>query len=129
MPSAAPRMRSQSHRQVRKSVLSPTSHSSAQQTFNRGAAVPEHERRPGTGVFRGWPDRKHDNGSIALPRYLRYRTEYSFHLQRKNDCVAYSLTRQLNKAELERGQRERSSNPDSVDLVLRARASELRGTH
>jgi TolB-like protein/Tfp pilus assembly protein PilF len=41
--------------------------------------------------------------------------------------VAYSLTRQLNKAELERGQRERSSNPDSVDLVLRARASG--GTH
>jgi adenylate cyclase len=41
--------------------------------------------------------------------------------------VAYSLTRQLNKAELERGQRERSSNPDSVDLVLRARA--LGGTH
>jgi TolB-like protein/class 3 adenylate cyclase/Tfp pilus assembly protein PilF len=43
--------------------------------------------------------------------------------------VAYSLTRQLNKAELERGQRERSTNPDSVDLVLRARASELAGTH
>ena len=43
--------------------------------------------------------------------------------------VAYSLTRQLNKAELERGQRERSSNPDSVDLVLRARASEFGGTH
>jgi len=43
--------------------------------------------------------------------------------------VAYSLTRQLNKAELERGQRERSGNPDSVDLVLRARASELGGTH
>jgi adenylate cyclase len=41
--------------------------------------------------------------------------------------VAYSLTRQLNKAELERGQRERSSNPDSVDLVLRARASEVGG--
>jgi adenylate cyclase len=41
--------------------------------------------------------------------------------------VAYSLTRQLNKAELERGQRERSSNPDSVDLILRARA--LGGTH
>jgi adenylate cyclase len=43
--------------------------------------------------------------------------------------VAYSLTRQLNKAELERGQRERSSNPDSVDLVLRAKASELGGSH
>ena len=43
--------------------------------------------------------------------------------------VAYSLTRQLNKAELERGQRERSGNPDSVDLILRARASELGGTH
>jgi TolB-like protein/predicted Zn-dependent protease len=43
--------------------------------------------------------------------------------------VAYSLTRQLNKAELERGQRERSSHPDSVDLVLRAKASELGGSH
>jgi TolB-like protein/class 3 adenylate cyclase/Flp pilus assembly protein TadD len=43
--------------------------------------------------------------------------------------VAYSLTRQLNKAELERGQRERSSNPDSVDLVLRAGALEFGGTH
>jgi adenylate cyclase len=43
--------------------------------------------------------------------------------------VAYSLTRQLNKAELERGQRERSGNPDSVDLVLRTKASELGGTH
>ena len=43
--------------------------------------------------------------------------------------VAYSLTRQLNKAELERGQRERSGNPDSVDLVLRTKASELGGMH
>jgi adenylate cyclase len=43
--------------------------------------------------------------------------------------VAYSLTRQLNKAELERGQRERSGNPDSVDLLLRAKASELGGMH
>jgi TolB-like protein/class 3 adenylate cyclase/tetratricopeptide (TPR) repeat protein len=43
--------------------------------------------------------------------------------------VAYSLTRQLNKAELERGRRERSSHPDSVDLVLRAKASELGGSH
>jgi adenylate cyclase len=41
--------------------------------------------------------------------------------------VAYSLTRQLNKAELERGRRERSTNPDSVDLFLRASASG--GTH
>jgi TolB-like protein/class 3 adenylate cyclase/Tfp pilus assembly protein PilF len=41
--------------------------------------------------------------------------------------VAYSLTRQINKAELERGERERSSHPDSVDLILRARA--LGGTH
>ena len=43
--------------------------------------------------------------------------------------VAYSLTRQLNKAELERGQRERSGNPDSVDLLLRAKASDLGGMH
>jgi adenylate cyclase len=43
--------------------------------------------------------------------------------------VAFSLKLQLNKAELERGQRERSSNPDSADLVLRALASEFVGTH
>jgi adenylate cyclase len=42
--------------------------------------------------------------------------------------VAFSLTRQLSKAELERGQRERSSDPDSVDLTLRAGALEFGGT-
>jgi adenylate cyclase len=43
--------------------------------------------------------------------------------------VAFSLKVQLNKAEMERGQRERSSNPNSADLVLRAIASEIVGTH
>jgi adenylate cyclase len=43
--------------------------------------------------------------------------------------VAFSLKLQLNQAERERGQRERSSNPDSANLVLRATASELIGTH
>jgi adenylate cyclase len=43
--------------------------------------------------------------------------------------VAFSLTRQLHQAEGERGQRERFGNPDSNDLVLRARASEFAGSH
>jgi adenylate cyclase len=68
-------------------------------------------------------------GHLWAERFDRERSDL-FQVQDEiSRRVAYSLTRQLNKAELERGQRERSSNPDSVDLVLRAKASELGGSH
>jgi adenylate cyclase len=68
-------------------------------------------------------------GHLWAERFDRERSDL-FQVQDEiSRRVAYSLTRQLNKAELERGQRERSSHPDSVDLVLRARAAELGGTH
>jgi adenylate cyclase len=68
-------------------------------------------------------------GHLWAERFDRERSDL-FQVQDEiSRRVAYSLTRQLNKAELERGQRERSSNPHSVDLVLRAKASELGGSH
>jgi adenylate cyclase len=43
--------------------------------------------------------------------------------------VAYALSIQLSKAERQRFERERSSNPDSIDLLLRASADTLATTH
>jgi adenylate cyclase len=68
-------------------------------------------------------------GSLWAERFDRDRGDL-FQVQDEiSRRVAWSLTRQLNKAERERGERQRSSNPDSVDLFLRAQASELWVNH
>ena len=40
------------------------------QAVDRRAAVPEHERRPGTGIFRGRHRRGHHHGAVAHMRWL-----------------------------------------------------------
>ena len=51
------------------------------QAVDRGPAVPEHERRPGAGVFR----RRHGRGDhhrvVAHPLAVRHRAQFDLHLQ------------------------------------------------
>ena len=53
----------------------------ARQAVDRGAAVPEHERRPGAGVFRRRHRRGHHHRAVAHSVAVRDRPQFELHLQ------------------------------------------------
>ena len=53
----------------------------AEQAVDRGAAVPEHERRSGAGLFRRRPHRGHHHRAVAAAMVLRDRAQLVLHLQ------------------------------------------------
>ena len=53
----------------------------ARQAVARGVAVPEHERRPGAGVFRRRHGRGDHDGDLAIAVALRDRAQFELHLQ------------------------------------------------
>ena len=59
----------------------------ARQTVDRGAAVSEHERRPGAGIFRRRHGRGDHHGVVADPLALRHRPQFELHLQRRKPSM------------------------------------------
>ena len=53
----------------------------ARQAVDRGPAVPEHERRPGAGVFRRRHGRGDHHRAVAHPLAVRDRAQFELHLQ------------------------------------------------
>ena len=53
----------------------------ARQAFDRGAAVPEHERRPGAGILRRRHGRGNHHRAQPHPMAVRDRPEFNLHLQ------------------------------------------------
>ena len=53
----------------------------ARQAFDRGAAVPEHERRPGAGIFRRRHGRGHHHRPVADQMAVRDRAQFELRLQ------------------------------------------------
>ena len=53
----------------------------ARQAVDRGAAVPEHERRPGAGIFRRRHGRGHHHRPVAHQMAVRDRAQFELHLQ------------------------------------------------
>ena len=54
----------------------------ARQAVDRGAAVPEHERRPGAGIFRRRHGRGDHHRALPHPLAVRHRPQFELHLQR-----------------------------------------------
>ena len=54
---------------------------SARQALDRRPAIPESERRPGTGIFRRRRRRGHHHGAVAHPLAVRHRAQFELHLQ------------------------------------------------
>ena len=53
----------------------------ARQAFDRGPAVPEHERRPGAGIFRRRHGRRHHHRAVADQMAVRDRAQFELRLQ------------------------------------------------
>ena len=53
----------------------------SRQAVDRGAAVPEHERRPGAGLFRRRHRRGHHHGAVPHPLAVRDRAQFELRLQ------------------------------------------------
>ena len=53
----------------------------ARQAVDRGAAVPEHERRPGAGIFRRRHGRGDHHRAVPHPLAVRHRPQFELHLQ------------------------------------------------
>ena len=53
----------------------------ARQAVDRGAAVPEHERRPRAGIFRRRHGRGDHHRALAHPLAVRHRPQFDLHLQ------------------------------------------------
>ena len=53
----------------------------ARQAVDRRPAVPEHERRPGAGIFRRWHGRGDHHRAVAHPLAVRDRPQFELHLQ------------------------------------------------
>ena len=51
------------------------------QAIDRGAAVPEYERRPGAGIFRRRHGRGDHHGAVAHPLAVRHRPQFELYLQ------------------------------------------------
>ncbi len=54
---------------------------SSRQALDRGAAVPEHERRSGAGIFRRRHGGRHHHRAVALQVAVRDRAQFELHLQ------------------------------------------------
>ena len=55
--------------------------SAARQAVDRRAAVPEHERRPRTGIFRRRYRRGHHHRLVEAPRLVRHRAQFDLRVQ------------------------------------------------
>ena len=55
--------------------------SAARQAVDRRLAVPEHERRPGTGILRRRYRRGHHHRLVEASRLLRHRAQFDFRVQ------------------------------------------------
>ena len=57
--------------------------SASRQALDRRAAVPEHERRSGAGIFCRRHGRRHHHGAVAVQVAVRDRAQFIVHLQRQ----------------------------------------------
>ena len=62
----------------------------AGQTIDRGPAIPEHERRPGAGIFRRRHGRGDHHGAVSHPLAVRDRAQFSFTYKGKTIDVSRS---------------------------------------
>ena len=83
----------------------------ARQAVDRGAAVPEHERRSRAGVFRRRHGRGHHHRAVAHPLAVRHRAQFELHLQGpRGRCAAgRPRTRRALRAGRQRAQGRRTA--------------------